>query len=163
MSEASMGFEAMTSVIRVWCSTKWAMKPHWKQVYCTSAQQKLVCTKFFIFNQSYTNNQSYCISKWWFAEKYAIDKNDISLECDIKTEWSCHYIISLNISAKTKMSSPRGTPGGSDCYCHGEVRRQCWDGRGWFTVAMAPPLQPPYLLCPLPICQLPSYGAISVQ
>ena len=31
-SEASMGFEPMTSAIPVRCSINWAMKPHWKQV-----------------------------------------------------------------------------------------------------------------------------------
>ena len=33
-SEASTGFELMTSAIPVRCSTDWAMKPRWKQVRC---------------------------------------------------------------------------------------------------------------------------------
>ena len=33
-SEAPIGFEPMTFMILVWCSTNWAMKPRWKQVRC---------------------------------------------------------------------------------------------------------------------------------
>ena len=77
--EVSTGFEPMTSVIPVQCSTNWAMKPCWKQVKSE-----------FNFPLLYEESEMMCI--WYKSYIWTVDNNrSKSDQHSCKTaKWSWH-------------------------------------------------------------------------
>ena len=80
-SEAWTGFEPMTSVIPVRCSTNWAMKPRWKQVksefnlYPLYEESKMMC----IWYKSYIWSTVWCSTNWAMRPHWKQVKSELNL------------------------------------------------------------------------------------
>ena len=80
----------------------------------------------------------------------------------------CHLFIitylTFLVAAKAAVPRPGRPAGCPRCGCYGEIRRE-WrqHGRSRRSVAVAAFVQPSYLLCTVPVCELSSHSSFSVQ
>lgn len=75
-----------------------------------------------------------------------------------------YWEVIWSFSAKTKMSSVRGTFGWPDSCSNGKIRGW-WGQHEWnrMSIALASCVKPSYFLCALPVCQLPTHGIITLH